>query len=214
MTLQDNNISMKKIGLIGYGMGNVGSLRNAFSFLGHRVIIIDSVVANTSDIDCYVLPGVGSFSHGMHNLKERALDGLVHSLLEEKRPLIGVCLGMQLLCEWSEEGGIISKGFGFFSGGIRKLSSEFSPVPNIGWCETLSLTTEQPWLRFIDNSFYYVHSYALSASQSDVVAFARHGDKSFAGAVYRDKVFGTQFHPEKSDEAGLKLLDSFLKIEC
>lgn len=214
MVLKDNDNSMKIIGLINYGMGNIGSLRNAFSFLGHKVIMIDSFDDDINSIDCFVLPGVGSFSHGMYNLKERALDRLVHSLLERRKPLIGICLGMQLLCEWSEEGGFVSNGFGFFSGGVRRLSSEISPVPNMGWCQTLSTSKEQPWLRFLDNSFYYVHSYALSASQPEVVARTKHGGKSFAGAVYRDRVFGTQFHPEKSDEAGLKLLDKFIQSEC
>jgi imidazole glycerol-phosphate synthase subunit HisH len=200
------------IGVIDYGMGNRRSVQKALESQGAQAPI-------TRDLDelrrCQglVLPGVGAFPLAMRNLGELGLDELVRSQLGAGIPLLGICLGMQLLFEGSEELGS-TPGLGILPGGVTRLDTSGLRIPHIGWNEVRwerpsPLTEglpEQGW------PFYHVHSFAARPTvEEDVVGTTEYGER-FATVVARDRVFGVQFHPEKSSGHGLRLLGSFVRL--
>jgi glutamine amidotransferase len=193
--------------LLDYGMGNLRSVQKAVEHLGHQCRI-QSDLEGASKL---VLPGVGAFGAAMGRLAPIADE--IRSLVSQGVPLLGLCLGQQLLFEESEEHGA-HKGLRILKGTVRYLqSSPGNKVPNVGWCGvepragSRLFRTVPP-----DSQFYFVHSlYTDCAEQGDVAATARHTG-SFAAAVEHDNVWATQFHPEKSGEAGLRVLRNFL--EC
>ena len=165
-----------------------------------------------SDNDGFILPGVGSFNSGMSELRKTGLDKTVLKLIDDKIKGMGICLGMQMLCDYSEEGDYKEKGLGIFKGKLRKLLKKNDKVPNMGWNKTSLSTTRRkmPVSSELNESFYYVHSYGLSAeNDSDVVATFEHGKTKIAAAIYKDSILGVQFHPEKSQAAGLLLLKNY-----
>ena len=202
------------IAVVSYGVGNVGSI---FSML--RRIGVPAVAASTPDdiaaAEKIILPGVGSFDHGMATLRA---SGLVEPLLERVRrdriPVLGICLGMQFLGAGSEEGSL--PGLGFLDARCVRFSAEGTPplkVPHMGWNE---LAFRRPSL-LTDGledcaRFYFVHSYRLvCADERDVLATAHYG-VDFTAMVQRDNVWGAQFHPEKSHRFGMKLLGNFGRL--
>ena len=198
------------IGIIDYGMGNLRSVHNALKKLDVPCVIsADPAVLETCDK--VILPGVGAFGDCMANIKERKLDSFITSYVSAGRPLLGICLGMQMLFEESEENGITA-GFGFMKGRVIRMETEL-PVPQIGWNELewnhdtplTSRLSEHPYV-------YYVHSYyASDYDDSDLIGYSMYGDITVPGLVTRANVMGTQFHPEKSAEDGLKILAYFAK---
>jgi len=200
------------IAIIDYGMGNLASVTNAFLKLGHAAYTT-SDPEKVVNADRVVLPGVGAFADAVRNLHNRGLDKAVHEVIRRNKPLLGICLGLQLLFSESEENGI-HNGLDIFRGRVVKfqLPSGFK-VPHMGWNEVRQV----PGMRLFQNIpygsyFYFVHSYYVVVEDSSSVAARSDYGLDFACAMESGNLFATQFHPEKSSELGLKVLDNFAKI--
>lgn len=196
------------IGIIDYGMGNLASVQNALHEI-QQDCIINSEKSVLAGCDKLILPGVGAFGDCMANLHQRDLSSFITQEVQDGKPLLGICLGMQMLFEESEEKGI-TKGFGFLHGSVIEIDDPTVPIPEIGWNE---LEWNQPSrLQHILSAHpyvYYVHSYYAKAEQDDLVAYSTYGKVRVAGIVRKKNVMGTQFHPEKSGEDGLKILQYY-----
>lgn len=196
------------IAIVDYGMGNRRSVEKAFAHVGARPLLTSDHDAIRA-ADGVVVPGVGAFPRAMEHLRALGLDELVVELAQAGVPLLGICLGMQLLFERSVEMEP-ADGLGLLRGDVRPLAADGLRVPHIGWnvarFERASrLNAGLP----AETAFYHVHSYAAHpADPEDVLATAEYGER-FVTAVARENVFGVQFHPEKSSSAGLRLLASF-----
>jgi glutamine amidotransferase len=203
------------IAMIDMGIGNLRSVLEAFRRVGSEVV----VTARPEDIErasAVILPGVGAFGDGMASLRQQGLaDALRRNAIDGKKPLIGICLGMQLLAEEGEEHGN-HKGLGLVPSRVVRLrptGPEFR-VPNMGWCDvTFSGSRGILFDGLRDGeSFYFAHSYHLQCSdQADVAATIEYGGSCLTAAIQRENIFGVQFHPEKSQDAGLNVLASFLR---
>jgi glutamine amidotransferase len=195
--------------VIDYGMGNLRSVRNALSFLGCDVeISSDPDVVESAE--ALVLPGVGAFGEAMQNLNDRGLVSAIRSASARRTPLLGICLGMQLIAEESEERGL-HKGLGLIPGRVRRIPApaEFR-LPHVGWNQ-IEIVRQEPFLRGVDNgeSFYFVHTFALETDDRYAAARCNYG-VDFIAAVQHDNIFATQFHPERSQTKGLRLLRNFV----
>lgn len=194
------------IAIIDYKAGNLASVSDALARLNTEYIITnkESVLNKAEGI---IFPGVGHAAAAMNALNDA---GLVQWLSTCKKPLLGICLGMQLLFESSEEGGN-TKGLGLIPGRLRKFSPDVGKVPHMGW-NTIHKKTTHPLLEGLETGswFYHVHSYYAPDNEA-TIASCTYGDP-FAAIVARDNIMGTQFHPEKSGRSGEQLLKNFLGI--
>lgn len=192
-----------KIAIIDYGAGNIQSIRFAFKRLGYEAILTDNAEV-ISAADKVIFPGVGEASSAMRMLRESGLDRLVPKL---KQPVLGICLGMQLMCRSSEEGS--TKGLGIFDVDVVKFSKSVK-VPQIGWNEITGLKSEL----FKDvkekEHIYMVHSFYAPFSE-ETIATAEYG-LSYSAALGKDNFYGVQFHPEKSSIVGEQILKNFLAL--
>ena len=198
------------IGVINYGMGNVGSVVKALDYLG-----IDNILGETPEdfvnVEKIILPGVGAFRDVMNNLISRGwVDFLNEKVIKEGIPYLGICLGLQLIFEESEEFGI-TKGFGWFKGNVKgfSLPKEYK-IPHMGWNQ-LWIKQEHPLFSDLEDGsyFYFVHSFFVNPdNDSDVIGKTDYGIE-FSSAVAKDNIVATQFHPEKSGRLGLKVLENF-----
>ena len=200
------------IGIVDYGVGNRRSVVKAFEKVGADVVLTgDHEVLGRCD--GLVVPGVGAFPEAMRRLTATGLDGLVRERAGEGVPIIGLCLGMQLLFESSveHEG---ARGIGLLPGRIERLDTRGQKLPHIGW-NTVSWTRSSPLTEGLPNpaAFYHVHSFAPEPADEDVVLGRGEYGGEFVSAVERDNVFGVQVHPEKSGAAGLKLLQNFAGVQ-
>ncbi len=193
-----------------YGVGNIDSVRNAISVLGYQKLTLSSCPAVLNAADAIILPGVGAFAECAQQLRQRNLDDiLAEAVLGRKRPLLGICVGMQLLASFSEEGGR-HEGLGWIPGAVRRLDLPFGfVVPHVGWNNILPVG-KQPLFSMLSATpdFYFDHSYHLQCDPSYALAFCDYG-VSVVAALQRDNIFGVQFHPEKSHNNGLKFFRSF-----
>jgi glutamine amidotransferase len=203
-----------KLVIVNYGMGNLNSVKRAMSRLR-----VDSVISsNPKDIagsDKIILPGVGHFGKAMSNLKELGLlDVLNEVVLIKKKPILGICLGMQLMAKKSEEGN--SEGLGWFDAEIVKFQVSDNlkyKVPHMGWNQIIA-KKESPLMKDLPEpkEFYFVHSYHFkTANESDVLNRTNY-EYDFVSAVEKDNIFGVQYHPEKSHDTGAKLLKNFIEL--
>jgi len=209
-----------KIGVIDYGMGNLFSVEQALKRLGCEVIVTaDEKMLDTTD--ALLLPGVGAFPDAIKRLTETNLDRYLHKVKAENRPLLGICLGMQLLFEQSEEVSP-TNGLGFFKGSIKRFSGDNAGqayrVPHMGWNE-LVVTKRPSWLKGEGSAkhVYFVHSfYAANLDETELVAYADYHGIKVPGIVVNGSITGMQFHPEKSGELGVYLLEQWLKgvVSC
>lgn len=200
-----------RIGLIDYGMGNRRSAEKALEHLGARVAVSDDP-ATLSAADGLVLPGVGAFPAGMAAIRARGLDELLAERVGAGVPLLGLCLGMQLLFEGSEEHGG-ADGLGLLAGTVRALDAADLKLPHIGWSE-VRWCRANPLAEGLPDPIYlyHVHGYApVPADEQVLLATASYG-QPFAAIVGQGNVFGTQSHPEKSSTHGLALLQNFTRI--
>jgi len=203
------------IGIIDYGMGNLRSVEKALRFIGQETII-SSDKSELLKADKLVLPGVGAFDDAMASIEKYQIKSVIDQAIHEKKPFLGICLGMQLLFDTSEETTQMtpSKGMGVLPGEIVKIpKKEGFKVPQIGW-NSIAIDQNSKLLKGIpNNSFvYFVHSYYLKAKRrEDVVATIDYSVKLDV-AVERDNLFAVQFHPEKSGEVGLCILKNFINI--
>ncbi len=197
---------MSAVGLIDAGGANLGSVRYALERLGVDVRMVREP-AELNGVQCVILPGVGAAAEGMRRLHAQ---GLVQPLRELQVPLMGICLGMQLLFERSEEGEV--ECLGLLPGVVHRMQpAEGVRVPHMGW-NTLLMLRESPLLNGVvtGSSAYFVHSYAAPVT-SDTVAACDHGGQ-FTAVVQRGRLCGAQFHPERSADAGARILRNFIEI--
>jgi glutamine amidotransferase len=198
--------------IIDYGMGNIRSVHNALVRLGCSVKTSDKV-HELEQADALILPGVGAFGEAVGNLASRQLIGpLIHLVRNEGKPLLGICLGMQLLADSSHERGSY-KGLGLIPGEIHRLDVPSSlRLPHVGWNSVHMSRSTQLFKNISEGSaFYFVHSYHFVGDSNQVVATTDYGGE-VAAAVQKDRVFGVQFHPERSQTNGLLLLSNFVAM--
>ena len=201
--------------VVDYGMGNLRSVAKAFESQGVEV----RVTQNPKEIasaEKLVLPGVGAFEDAVRNLKELQITESLLKFLEGGRPFLGICLGLQLLFTESEEGGL-HRGFGIFSGRVKRFPNSPLKVPHIGWNSVQYLTSIQrdcPLLKGIPDGsyFYFVHSYYAEPENPTVVTAKTEYGIPFTSMIWKENIFATQFHPEKSQKLGLKILGNFAGI--
>lgn len=202
---------MPRVAIIDYGVGNLRSVEKAFQAAGcEAVVSADEDVLRS--VERLVLPGVGAFAACVRELKSRGFDRLVSERVGQGTPLLGVCVGMQMLFEESEEFGM-SEGLGFLRGRVRRFSDDVL-VPQVGWNEVRQARAHPLMNGISDHEyFYFVHSYYCAASDNqDVLGETEYGGW-YASIVARGNVCGVQFHPEKSQTAGLKLLQNFAQAK-
>lgn len=207
---------MKKVAIIDYGSGNLRSAAKAFESAaretGHEVAVTSSH-SDLSSASHIVLPGVGAFADCMKGLA--AVPGMIEAMsreaLESKKPFLGICVGMQLLADWGHEHGK-HKGLGWIKGEVTLISAPGLKVPHMGWNNVSS--GRSPLFKGIapETDFYFVHSYKFdSADKNDVLATVGYGEV-FPAAIGKGNIMGVQFHPEKSQRAGLELIRNFLEL--
>ncbi len=199
--------------IIDYGAGNLTSVLLALKSLGDDPVITGDP-ALLEQADRIIFPGVGSAASGMLGLKQKNLDAALKKCCMQNKPILAICLGMQMLLEFSEEDGGVN-GLGLFPGNVKLF--KFPPeqrikVPHMGW-NTVRQNKHALWKNIPDDSaFYFVHSYYVSADNaSDVAGITEYGGFEFVSAVAGKNLFATQFHPERSGETGLQLLKNFLE---
>jgi glutamine amidotransferase len=199
-----------RIAILNYGMGNLRSVEKALEHVG----VTATITADPDRVraaDGVILPGVGAFPRAMERVRELGLDGLVDERREAGVPILGICLGLQLLFDSTTElGG--AAGLGLLEGGVDGLDADGLKVPHIGW-SPVRWERDSRLIEGIDSEtpFYFVHSFAPRAQPAELLGSAAYGAR-FACAAERDNVFGVQFHPEKSSAAGLRLLSNFAGI--
>lgn len=203
--------------IIDYGIGNLRSIEKAFEHVGVEVHRTDDP-GTVADASRLVLPGVGAFGACINEVRRRGLEAPILTAIADKTPFLGVCVGMQLLFEEGHEKGI-HQGLGVLPGQVRhfhdtspQTASSFT-VPHMGW-NTVEPTRSSPLLDSLDEGayVYFVHSFhAVAENEDDVLATTTYGH-TFPSMVQRDHIYGVQFHPEKSQRAGLRLLDNFARL--
>jgi glutamine amidotransferase len=200
-----------QIGLIDYGMGNRRSAEKALEHVGARVVVSDDPEMLRA-VDGLVLPGVGAFPAGMAAIRTRGLDGLLAERVGAGVPLLGLCLGMQLLFERSEEHGG-AEGLGLLAGTVRRLNASGLKLPHIGWSEVRWRRASPLSDGLPDPSYlYHVHTFAPVPADEDVVLATADYGEPFAAIVGQNNIYGTQSHPEKSSAHGLALLANFTRL--
>ncbi len=208
---EKNGVTGMNTVIVDYGMGNLHSVQKALAFLGEG-----STLSRDGDeiihADRIILPGVGAFADAMAELKRLELVKPIQQAASAGVPLLGICLGMQLLFEYSEEGGY-HDGIGLFPGGITLMKAPGLKVPHMGWNTVLN--RDGVLFANLPNEFsvYFVHSYCYQPTDKPFVAGVTEYGKPFACAVHQNNVFATQFHPEKSGDVGMQILRNFLSCK-
>lgn len=200
------------ITIIDYDAGNLRSVEKAFNFLGEKT----KVTRNSTEIlkaDKVILPGVGSFGEAMEKLQKFNLIDTIKEVVDKRTPFLGICLGLQLLFEKSEES-VGVKGLSILEGEIVKIpDKEGLKIPHIGW-NSLDINPNAKLFKEIENNshVYFVHSYYLKAKNKDEVVATTDYSTTIHASVEKDNIFACQFHPEKSGDTGLKILKNFAKL--
>ena len=202
------------IAIIDYGMGNLASIANMIKKAGGKC----SIVNNAELLPMYdkvILPGVGAFDTAINNIKSNGLwDALNKYALVDKKPVLGICLGMQLLCSQSEEG--VEKGFGWIDADVKKFNLKDSGlrIPHMGW-NTINVQNQAfPLFKNTEEEqrFYFVHSYAVTCKKQENVAATTNYGGDFDSVIWHDNIMGFQCHPEKSHKFGLQIFKTFIEL--
>jgi len=198
------------IAIVDYGMGNLGSVEKALRHVGAETKIT-SDAAEVAAAEAVVLPGVGAFDDCMAGLRERGLVKPILTAIEARKPFLGICLGLQVLFEESEEGGR-EKGLGLFAGRVIRFRHDLK-IPQIGWNQ-VHIVTQPPHLQGIPDGawFYFVHSYHVAPENERIIATLTGYGYEFVSSVWQENVYACQFHPEKSQRTGLQLLSNFVSL--
>ncbi|MCP5463703.1 MAG: imidazole glycerol phosphate synthase subunit HisH [Deltaproteobacteria bacterium] len=212
----------KKVTVIDYGVGNLLSVERAFEHFGAEVLLT-SDPKHVLDAELLVLPGVGAFHNGMAELSRLNLVDVISEFATKERPFLGICLGMQMMLSMSEEFGE-TKGLNLIPGKVIKIpdtdaSGNKHKIPHIGWSALRKPSADTNWDQTILQSTnegemtYFVHSFtAMPENESHRLADCEYDGRKISAAIRRDNLYGCQFHPEKSGEAGLKMIEAFLKF--
>jgi glutamine amidotransferase len=209
----------KNVIILDYGLGNVKSIYNAFNKIGIQPILSSDkkIILNA---DSLILPGVGAFSKGIQNLKDNGLFETILDYVKKGKPLLGICLGMQMLMDESEEFGI-NQGLGLIKGRVVKLPTLIDSkekIPHVSWNEIYEPRTDF-WKKTIldgiqdKSDLYFVHSFiAVPKDEKNILSRTNYSGIDFCSAVQYENIIGTQFHPEKSSLTGLKILSNFVNL--
>jgi len=199
------------IAIIDYQMGNLGSVQKAFLKAGGNAIVT-SDKAEISRAKKIVLPGVGASGDGMKELKKLGLVKIIKDSVRDGKPFFGICLGMQLLFEKSQESGGVEL-LGLLKGKVKKFPSNLNlKVPHMGWNQINKITSKCDLLKDVpdDSYVYFVHSYYCEALDKNIITGVTDYGIKFASVIRKNNIFGCQFHPEKSQDTGLKILENFI----
>lgn len=198
------------ISIIDYGMGNLRSVQKALEYIGEKAVITNDqdIIMKSSGI---IVPGVGAFPDAMENLKNTGMDKVIINAAKENKPLLGICLGMQLFFESSDEG-TLNSGLGILKGKVTKIKADVK-IPHMGW-NSLNIKNMSPILKgTTEGSFvYFVHSYYVSSIDSRSLNAVSSYGVQIPAVISLNNVFGVQFHPEKSGETGINMLRNFAMI--
>lgn len=203
-----------KVVIVNYGMSNLQSVKKKVEQLHSNVVVSDDH-REIATADKLILPGVGHFQRAMENIKQLNLDEILNEkVLIHQTPILGICLGMQLMCSSSEEGNV--EGLNWFEAKTKKtivIDSLRFKIPHMGW-NTVTFHKQSDLLKGIsdDSEFYFVHSYQVKAKHPSDVLTSTTYETRFHSAIQRENMFGVQFHPEKSHDAGLQLLTNFIHL--
>ena len=203
------------VGIVDYGMGNVFSVKNTMDYLGSNC----EICSDPLDLKKYekiILPGVGSFSDCIKNLeRKKFIHQLNNLVVKEKKPILGICLGMQIMATLGYEGGE-SKGLGWFDAEVKliEVKNKKIKIPNIGWEEIKKNKNSLIFKNINSNlEFYFIHSYFMDCkNKNDITSFYNIENKLITASIEKENIFGTQFHPEKSEKTGLKIIDNFINL--
>lgn len=197
------------IAIIDYGMGNIASVQKAFRFLNIETIVTHDHL-QISKADGIVLPGVGSFKQGMDNLRNKDLiNTLNNEVLINRKPFLGICLGMQLVMEWGTEPEDC-EGLGWIKGKVNKIENKNFPIPHLGWNKIFQPGYNNDQEDLVKDNFYFIHSYHV-VPEEDVIESYVHYEFEMVASIKKNNIYATQFHPEKSQDAGLSLIKSYFQ---
>lgn len=202
------------VGIINYGLGNLGSIQNMLKVLGEKSLITDNI-KELDKCDRYILPGVGAFDAGMSKLNESGhFEYIKEKALPERKPILDICLGMQLLGRKSEEGELPGLSLIPFDNIKFRIDTEILKVPHMGW-DIVELKQKHPLVCGLEGTqrYYFVHSYHAKCDNEENVLMTCDYGYEFAASVVKDNIMGVQSHPEKSHDFGMALLRNFAK-EC
>jgi len=203
---------MRMMVIVDYGMGNLKSVQNAFAKVGYKTVITDNPNL-IKKADAIVLPGVGAFRDAIKFLKDKKIDKELSKAIEAGKPFLGICLGMQLLFTFSEEGGLFD-GLNIIPGRVKRFPASVK-CPHLGW-NKIRLTNNDnhninPIFKNVwdESYFYFVHSYYCEVDNPKIIYSTTDYGLFFSSSIWRDNLYGVQFHPEKSSGQGLKILKNF-----
>ena len=206
----------KTIAIVDYGVGNLYSLKKALDAFGCKVLITEEA-QKISSADAIVLPGTGSFKAGVDGLRIRNLTQTIKDFAKQNKPVLGICLGAQLLLSKGHEFGTFD-GLDIVPGQVTKFPPLKEKIPHIGWNEILQ-PTNNAWKGTIlksvkkNSDVYFVHSYVLQPDKkNNILALAKYGDYTFCSAIKSGNIYGCQFHPEKSGSVGLEIINNFVRL--
>lgn len=205
-----------KVSIVNYGMGNIHSIQNALNFIGTDCCVIDSP-EEIKKSQKLILPGVGSFRMAMENIQQKGLhEALNDAVMVKKIPILGICLGLQLLMEESEEDGI-TQGFAWLQGQVRRFSlgTENLKIPHMGYNSAFFTEKSASLYKGLEAKadFYFAHSYVVICKNPEFVSSWTIYGERFASSVQHENIFGVQFHPEKSQSNGLTVLKNFCGLD-
>ena len=211
---EDSTISKPRLAVIDYGMGNLRSVVRAWEHIGANAFLVSgpSEIANA---DALIFPGQGSIVDTMRLLESTGFDNMIRDWIAADRPFFGICLGLQALFEHSEEGDTVA--LGIFKGSVKRFRFNFRDpshkIPHMGWNE-LKIENNSKVFRDINknNHAYFIHSYEFIPKDKKVISLTTNYGKDVMAAVSLENIFGSQFHPEKSQTTGIKILKNFLKL--
>ena len=200
------------IGIVDYGLGNIRAFENIYKLLGKKIKIIRNP-HDFNSVEKLILPGVGSFDWALEKLEQSGLkDNLIKNVQDKKKPILGICVGMQIMATFSEEGK--RRGLNWIPGNVRRFElsdPKLTPIPQIGW-NKVSMNKNLIAKGLKNSKFYFLHSYYYSPENSDYIFAKTEYDSEFASGINKENIFGVQFHPEKSHDDGIRLLKNFSEI--